>query len=576
MVTGPGAMPLVEEKLGSILVSQGRLTKEKLAEMMRESEVANIPLSRLLVERGVVEQTDIMRALATQINIPFLEKLPESMIDQALLGKVPFRFLRQHAMMPIMIDEKPIILMANPRDVQLVDDMALLIPGELGRAVAPMTVILDAINRYYPFETGKEMMEELKEEEEGEFDLEAIEEKDIVDMASDAPIVKLVNHIIFQAVKEGASDIHIEIFEKELAVRYRIDGVMQQTWQPPRRYHGAIVSRLKIMANLNIAEKRIPQDGRIQVRVAEKAIDLRVSVLPCNFGERVVMRILDKSRGALDIEALRMSEHNYATVLDAISRPHGILLVSGPTGSGKTTTLYSMLKRLNSPDRNIITVEDPVEYTISGVNQVQVNEKAGLTFASALRSILRQDPDMVLIGEIRDAVTAQIATQAALTGHLVLSTIHTNDAPSTVTRLIDMGVEPFLVASSLTCVIAQRLVRLLDPACKQAYKPSAEMIHKLGLTAAQAKGITFYRPGGCDECMGTGYKGRIAVFEVMPVDDTLASMIVGRANIGAIRQQAIKSGMKDLATDGVRAIKEGWTSIEEVLAVAYAEAPEEE
>ncbi|MCK4499741.1 Flp pilus assembly complex ATPase component TadA, partial [Candidatus Babeliales bacterium] len=533
---------MFEEKIGEMLVSWGTITPEQLEDVIHESQRLKQPLSRVLLERKLALQEDIARALAVQLEIPFVERILENMVDQVILGKVSFQFLRRHVIIPLMLDGKPTVLTSNPRDLQPLDDIALLIPDGVAHAVAPKPVIMDAINKYYPFDTGKQMMEELKDEEEEEFDLESIEEKDLMDMANDAPIVKLVNHIIFQAVKDGASDIHIEPFEKELSVRYRIDGVMHQMLLPPKRYHGAIVSRLKIMSNLNIAEKRVPQDGRIQVRVAEKTIDLRVSILPCNFGERVSMRILDKSKGANDLESLKMSELNYDLITSATSRPYGIILVSGPTGSGKTTTLYSILKRLNNKERNIITVEDPVEYTINGISQVQVNEKAGLTFASALRSILRQDPDMALIGEIRDGETAQIATQAALTGHLVLSTIHTNDAPSTITRLIDMGVEPFLVSSSLICVIAQRLVRILCDACKEQYCPSPQMLAKLGISALKAKKMIFFRAVGCEECLNTGYKGRMAIFEVMNVDDTMASLIVQRVDASLIRQHALGRG----------------------------------
>jgi len=330
------------------------------------------------------------------------------------------------------------------------------------------------------------------------------------------------------------------------------------------------------MSNLNIAEKRVPQDGRIQIKVANKAYDLRISILPCNFGERVVMRILDKTKGAQEIEALHLSDRDYKVITRNIERPNGIILVSGPTGSGKTTTLYSVLQRLNKPDVNLITVEDPVEYTMMGVNQVQVNAKVGLTFAAALRSILRQDPDVVLIGEIRDRETAEIATQAALTGHLVLSTIHTNSAPATITRLIDMGVEPFLIASSLICVISQRLVRTLCQKCKVVYQPTADMIIRVGLTATQARDITFYQPAGCKDCLNTGYRGRMAVFEIMEVSDSIARLIIQRVDATIIRDKALEEGMTLLMMDGLRGIKSGKTTIEEVLSVAYIKEADDE
>ena len=505
--------------------------------------------------------------------------LKEAQYEQgcALLFKKYKIEYQQQIEMAIIFEGKKVAVTANPRDLQPLDDLALLMDGDIQTAVSTQSAILEAINKYYPLETSSEMMEELEEEDEGEeFELGTIEEKDILEMAHEAPIVKLVNHTMYQAVKENASDIHIEPFEKELRIRYRIDGVMYTKLLPPKRFQGAIVSRIKIMANLNIAEKRTPQDGRIQIKVAEKAIDIRVSVLPCNFGERVVMRLLDKTKGIAKLEDLNLSEHNYDIISKTIERPNGIIFVSGPTGSGKTTTLYSILNRLNKPDKNIITVEDPVEYTMMGINQVQVHADIGLTFAAALRSILRQDPDVILIGEIRDTETAQIATQAALTGHLVLSTIHTNSAPATITRLIDMDVEPFLIASSVINIMSQRLVRRLCEKCKEKYEPTPEMIKRIGFTTQKASSITFYKAVGCHDCLDTGYKGRLAIFEVMPVTNEIARLIVQKTDASVIKEQAIKQGMIPLAQDGVRAIEEGKTSIEEVLAVAYAEEAIEE
>jgi type IV-A pilus assembly ATPase PilB len=568
---------MLKKKIGDILVDLKVITAEQLQSCLQEQKTTGKILGEILLEKGLVQKSDLSRALAIQVGIPFIEKITEQMADPLLLSKVPLKFLRQHVVIPVMFEGKKTIVTTNPRDLQPLDDLSLLMAGDIQYAVATEGTIIDAINRFYPLETSKEMMEELKEEEEGaELDLGIIEEKDIMEMANDAPIVKLVNHIIFQAVKEDASDIHIEPFEKELRVRYRIDGNMYQKILPPKRLEGAIASRIKIMSNLNIAEKRVPQDGRIRLRVADKAIDLRVSVLPTNFGERINMRILDTSKGAVELEALNFSERDYKLITKTIERPNGIILVSGPTGSGKTTTLYSILTRLNRSDVTIITVEDPVEYTISGINQVKVNEKIGLTFASALRSILRQDPDIIFIGEIRDNETAQIAIQAALTGHLVLSTVHTNNAPATITRLIDMGIEPFLIASSLIMVVSQRLVRRLCEKCKQKYTPEEDAIRRLGLTPEQASKITFYKPGGCDECLNTGYKGRAAIFEVMEVTDELAALIVERVDASVIKEKAIEQGMKMLAEDGVRNIEKGITTIDEVLSVAYIEEAEEE
>jgi len=568
---------MVKKQIGDILVEHKVITPEQLLDCLQEEKTTGKSLGQILLERRFVTKGDLSRALSDQVSLPFIDKITEQMADTQMLGKVPLKFLRQHIVIPIMFEGQRTIVTANPRDLQPLDDLALLMSGDVTYAVSTEDIINDAINRYYPLETSKEMMEELTEEEGAGLGLSEgpLDEKDIMEMANDAPIVKLVNHILLQAVKENASDIHIEPFEKELRVRYRIDGNMYQRIIPPKRYQGAIVSRIKIMSNLNIAEKRVPQDGRIQIKVADKAFDIRVSVLPCNFGERVVMRLLDKTKGAIDLEKINLSPRDLKILLRTIERPNGIILVSGPTGSGKTTTLYSILYRLNKPDVNIITVEDPVEYTMHGISQVQVNEKAGLTFAGALRSILRQDPDIVLIGEIRDKETAQIATQAALTGHLVLSTIHTNSAPATITRLIDMGVEPFLIASSLICVISQRLIRRLCEKCKEKYTPEAAAIKQAGISAEEAKSITFYKAVGCDECLGVGYRGRLPIFEVMEIDDDIAQLIVKRVDATIIKQKAIEKGMTLLGLDGVRSIREGKTTLDEVLSVAYVEEREE-
>ncbi|MCB9492750.1 MAG: type II secretion system ATPase GspE [Epsilonproteobacteria bacterium] len=566
---------MFKDSLGSILVLQNAITQEQLDQANKTHEETGKPLSQILLETNAITKTDLARALAQQIGIPFLETITEQMADPSLLGQVPLKFLRQHMVIPIMYNGQKTIVSSNPRDLQPLDELAMLLEGDVRYAVASFEAINNAINKYYPLESSKEMLEELEETDKEEIELSTLDEKDIMEMANEAPIVKLVNHILVQAAKEDASDIHIEPFEKELRVRYRVDGVMYERFVPPKRYQGAIVSRIKIMSHLNIAEKRIPQDGRIQIKVADKPIDLRVSVLPCNYGERVVMRLLDKSKGAADLEAFNMSQRDYKIITDVIGRPNGIILVSGPTGSGKTTTLYSILNRLNQDDVNLITVEDPVEYTIHGISQVQVNEKAGLTFASALRSILRQDPDIVLIGEIRDKETAQIATQAALTGHLVLSTIHTNSAPATITRLIDMGIEPFLIASSLLAVISQRLVRRLCEKCKVVYQPVPDMLAKIGMRPEQAKDVTFYKPGQCPDCLGTGYKGRLALFEIMLVDNEIAKLVVQEADATVIKQSATAQGMISLGLDGVRNIKAGITTIEEVLSVAYIEGESE-
>lgn len=568
---------MLRKKIGEILIDLNVLEQEQLDEALIDQKSSGKLIGKILIEKGIISAKDLARSLAKQVQVPFIETITEQMADPNLLRKVPMKFLRQHIVIPIMFEGAKTVVTSHPRDLQPLDDLSLLMEGDVSFAVSTEAAINDAINKYYPLESSSEMMEELGEEEGEEFGIsDSLEDKDIMEMANEAPIVKLVNHILYQAVKENASDIHIEPFEKELRVRYRIDGDMYQRVIPPKRYQGAIVSRLKIMSNLNIAEKRVPQDGRIMIRVADKAIDLRVSILPCNFGERVVMRLLDKTKGARELEDINLGDRDYNVISKIIERPNGIILVSGPTGSGKTTTLYSILTRLNDPDVNIITVENPVEYTMYGISQVQVNEKIGMTFAAALRSILRQDPDTVMIGEIRDGETAQIATQAALTGHLVLSTIHTNNSPETVTRLVDMGIEPFLIASSLICVISQRLVRRLCQECKEAYDPDPELVRRLGVSSSEAKKITFYQPKGCEKCLNKGYSGRLPVFEVMEINDKLSRLISQRAGSAAIRDLAMEQGMTLLGQDGVRCIAKGMTTIEEVLGVAHVEEAVEE
>lgn len=568
---------MIMNDIGSILVSQKKISEQQLQECYQTTQEQSISLETCLLEKKLVTPDDIAQAYATLMHFDYISKITEKMADPSLLAKVPLRFLRLNTVIPLIINDQVTIVTASPLNFQATDELNRLLGGQAKIAVATAQTIIDGINRYYPLEGAKQMIEEL-EEEKGlpeTVDFGEIEEKDILAMATEAPIIKLVNHILVQAVKRGASDIHIEPFEKEVRVRYRIDGIMYSAFNPPKRVQGALISRIKIMANLNIAEKRLPQDGRIEIKVADKAIDIRVSVLPVSYGERVVMRLLDKSRTFAKLQDLGFSARDYAIIKRSIEKPNGIFYVSGPTGSGKTSTLYAILAQLNSPEVNIVTVEDPVEYQMAGVGQVQVKEKIGLTFAAALRSILRQDPDIIMIGETRDQETAQIAIQAALTGHLVLSTIHTNSAPATITRLIDMGIEPFLIASSIVAVLAQRLVRILCPVCKQVYKPTDEELESLGITRQQAETITFYKAVGCEECGSTGYKGRMAIFEIMEMTPQIARLTMERADMQVIRKQALADGMTLLIHDGLRKIKEGKTTIAEVVRVATTGQEEE-
>ncbi len=558
------------KSVGDQLVAMKMLKPAELTEIAHKAQEAQQSIVEYLVKEKIIADNKLAQIFAQAFHVPYVEKIEEAMVSPEILGKIPFRFLRENQIIPLKLSEKLHICVVDPTNYQPIDELRILLAESAPLAIATARSINDAINRYYPLEGTKQMIEELgkQELEEESIEFGEIDERDILGMAQEAPIIKMVNHILFQAVKMDASDIHIEPLEKEVNVRYRIDGVLHVMFNPPKRVQSALVSRIKIMSNLNIAEKRKPQDGRIQIKVADKTIDLRVSVLPTIFGEKIVMRLLDKSRGFVPVESLDLSKRDYDIVMHSISLPNGIIMVTGPTGSGKTTTLYSILNRLNRSDVSIVTVEDPVEYQMNGITQVQVNEKAGITFATALRSIVRQDPDIIMIGETRDQETAQIAIQASLTGHLVLTTLHTNSAPASITRLLDMGVEPFLIASSVTCIMAQRLVRKLCPHCKQLYEPTIDMLKSLGLTAASAKGMKFYKAVGCSECNETGYHGRLAIFEVMQMSPEIAHLTLQEADAGTLQQEAIKEGMTSLLRDGIKKIAEGLTTIDEVLSVA--------
>lgn len=561
------------KNIGDFLVAQGTISQDQLVQCQQEQKSTGKSLQTCLLEKQFITPQQLAQAFAHYASMPYIESITEQMTDLDMLSIAPLPFLQENGVIPLMIDGQLTIVTNNPTNFQPLDELNMLLGGGARYAVATQQDITDALNRYYPLEGAKKAIEELGREEEelGEIDLRSIEEKDIVAMAGEAPIIKLVNNILLQAVKRDASDVHVEPFEKEVRVRYRIDGIMYDVMNPPKRIQGALSSRIKIMAHLNIAEKRIPQDGRIDIKVSGKAIDIRVSVLPVAFGERIVMRLLDKSRTFSKLEGLGFSTRDFKIIMESIKRPNGIIYVTGPTGSGKTTTLYSVLGELNTPEVNIITVEDPVEYQMAGIGQVQVYDKIGLTFAAALRSILRQDPDIIMIGETRDQETAQIAIQAALTGHLVLSTLHTNSAPATITRLLDMGIEPFLIASSIVLAMAQRLVRKLCEACKKTYHPPLDLLKTLGISPEEAKKITFYEARGCSECSNTGYRGRIAIFELMEISPEIAHLIMQRADTMQLRKQAVADGMTLLVQDGIRKIKQGLTTIDEVLSVATIE-----
>ncbi len=505
-----------------------------------------------------------MASLAEQIGMRFVD-LSDYPVDGSAVSRVPDSVCRRHTALPIGYDEgKLVVAMADPANVFALDDMRSMAGMEIRPVVATKPDVLAAINRYH---RGDAELDDLT------IAMEAGRDDDddlgrVKEIVEDAPIVKFVNLLISQAIQDRASDIHIEPAERDLRVRFRIDGVLHEVMRSPKSITSGVTSRLKIMADINIAERRIPQDGRLSVTANGKKIDLRVATLPTVWGEKIVMRILDNSTAMLTLSDLGFGQENYDVYSKSFAKPYGMILVTGPTGSGKSTTLYATLNIVSKPEVNVITVEDPVEYRLAGINQVQTNVKAGLTFAAALRSILRSDPDIVLLGEIRDHETAQIAVEAALTGHLVLSTLHTNDAPSAITRLTEMGIEPFLVGSALDCVLAQRLARRLCPKCKQAYTPTRQFLADARFPWSVDEALpTLYRPIGCSACSKTGYKGRLALHEVMAVSEEIERLAVEHASALVISKVALEQGMITLRNDGLTKVKAGHTSIEEILRV---------
>ncbi|GFE59525.1 type II secretion system ATPase GspE [Geobacter sp. AOG2] len=513
-----------------------------------------------------------LESAARRLGIACQPEIAVAEVDPALLARVPLTFARAHAILPLREEDGRIrVALAGPAALLAMDELRLLFGRPVEAVLVPAGILGDAINHIYGSLSGtaREVLQELEGEDLSTVATEFNDPQDLLDLGDEAPVIRLLNSVLSEAVKERVSDIHIEPYERDLVVRFRIDGILYEKLTPPKIIQDALVSRVKIMAGLNIAEKRLPQDGRIRVIVAGRDVDIRVSIIPTFYGERAVLRLLDKKKGVLSLEDIGLGDAGVQTMERVLARTSGIVLVTGPTGSGKSTTLYAALNRLNTSEKNIITIEDPIEYQIKGIGQIQVNAKIDLTFAAGLRSILRQDPDIIMVGEIRDAETAEIAIQASLTGHLVLSTLHTNDAATAVTRLVDMGIEPFMIASSLTAVMAQRLVRVICPHCREEYRPVEEYA---GITLPER----LYRGRGCDRCFGLGTMGRTAIYEIMPVDQEICSMIIKRAHAGEIKEYAVAHGMKTLRDDGLARAAAGDTTIEEVLRVTqedYADVP---
>lgn len=553
-------------KLGEILVEKGVITQDQLDKALREQKERPVEKKKIggyLIDLGFASEEDITQALALQFNMPVI-KLEGIRIKPDVLDLIPETMAKKFSVIPVFRVENELTLaIADPTDFTIIDVVGSKTRCKVIPVVAPYSEISRVINKYYlkTIDSGIEASAETEQTEISKFEIEELKKAGV-----DLPTVKVVDRILIEAVEDGASDIHIEPRENILSVRFRVDGILHEFSTYPVRMHRAIVSRIKILSSLDISERQKPQDGRIQIRIDKKEIDIRVSSLPTYYGEKVVMRLLNRAAVRVKIEDLGFSEKNLEVFNMMILEPYGIILVTGPTGSGKTTTLYAALNAVNSVEKNIITVEDPVEYQLPIINQVQVNLKKDLTFANALRSILRQDPDIIMIGEIRDPETASIAAESALTGHLVFSTLHTNDAPSSITRLTDMGVEPFLLSPSLIGIIAQRLVRKICTACKEPYEPSRAELSAVGLHTA-GDGLTFYRGEGCDTCKGSGYKGRSGIHEILSIDESIRELIMNRASVGMIREEASRRGFKDMRFDGLKKVIAGVTTVEELMRV---------
>ena len=557
-------MPAKQRKpLGESLVEDGIITQEQLMQAKKEEERSGQRLRNVIVRMGFISEEDLVEFLSNRLSVPKID-LSNYLIDPKIIELVPEDLARKHELIPLLkIGNRLTCVMVDPSNVFALDEVRARTDLIIEPAVATESEIKKALAAYYGVKGSMEdVIKSIDAEKLGLKEGSQIDTKKLEGIVEEPVVIKLVNLIIMKAVQEGASDIHLEPEESALRMRFRIDGMMYDASSPPKHLQSAITSRIKIMANLDIAERRIPQDGRFSIKIESRDIDVRVSCVPTIYGENVVLRLLDVSSAVLSLEKLGFSKENFQLYQKLVLRPHGMILVTGPTGSGKTTTLYASLNTINTPEKNIITIEDPVEYRLSGIRQIQVNPKVGLTFANGLRSILRQDPNVIMVGEIRDFDTAEIAIQAALTGHLVFSTLHTNNAASAVARLIDMGVEPFLISSSVIAVLAQRLVRQICKDCKEEYIAQKDMYEDLGLS-----GVKLYRGRGCAKCMSTGYKGRIGLYELMIPDEELRGLIAAKASIDQLKKQGRASGMISLREDGILKVKEGLTTPEEALRV---------
>ncbi|MDD5131062.1 MAG: type II secretion system ATPase GspE [bacterium] len=555
-----------KKRLGEMLIDSGVINERQLQEALEAQKRTGERLGKTLVKLGFIDEEKLMDFLGQQLGIPHIN-MGTYIIDPEVIRLIPEKMARKYQSIPLFkIENVLTVAMADPFDVMAIDNLKYITKCEIEPAIATEVEILKAIDQYYrSLEAIQQITQDQNVQVEEETGDEEMDLGKMGDAAEDGPVIKLVNAIIMQAIQNRASDIHIEPDRNIVRIRYRIDGVLREIMTPPKRLHSVITSRIKVMADLDIAEKRMPQDGRFHVRLWDKGIDFRVSTLPTINGEKIVMRILDKTSFLFGLGQLGFQPTVLEQFDSLIKKPYGIVLVTGPTGSGKTTSLYAALDKINTLDKNIITIEDPVEYELKMVNQVQVNTRIGLNFSDVLRSVLRQDPNVIMVGEIRDKDTADIAIRSALTGHLVFSTIHTNDAPGAITRLLDMGIEPFLISSGILGVLAQRLVRKLCPTCKEPYTPSKEVLERFGYDPSQE--YTFYKPVGCKECQKIGYKGRLGIYEMMMSERRIRDLIMTRPSTETLKQAAVENGMITLKEDGLDKVKKGITSIEEVVRV---------
>jgi type IV pilus assembly protein PilB len=565
------ATSAASDRIGDILVREGLINPEQLTAALRDSRQGKTRIGYSLVKLGFIQEADLTRALAKQYRVPAVD-LDRVVIDPKIIKLIPAELALKHLVLPLRrVGRMLTVAMATPTDAGAIDNLKFITRHDIEPVVVGEFTLRRHLEQYYQLKEEDTLNQLLESIEGSDDDVELLEEKDdevsvaaLQAQIDDAPVVKLINGLLTDAVMRGASDIHIEPFEKEIRVRYRIDGALREIMKPPMKMKAALTSRVKILSQLNIAERRVPQDGRIKLKMKNKVVDFRVSTLPVIFGEKIVLRILDKGNLTLDLEKFGLEPKAEKDFMAAIMNPYGMVLVTGPTGSGKTTTLYSALSKVNTEDVNIMTAEDPVEYNIYGINQVLVRNEIGMTFAAALKAFLRQDPNIIMVGEIRDIETGGIAIKASLTGHLVLSTLHTNDAPSTITRLIDMGLEPFNVAAALNCVTAQRLVRRICNNCKEEAKYPDEYLEAGGIRGEDLN-MTFYKGKGCDKCGGSGYKGRAGLYEVMSMSTELRKLIMHGASSDELRDQGLREGMLTLRMDGMKKVSRGVTTLEEVI-----------